>query len=144
MVYKKLHCIIALASEELGEASVERIPLPPSADLCYRAGRCRFVLPHQEYRRASAEIGTLTACPDSNFCLQQSCSSLALQVCKLAASLTRQDHKFITSLKQIFRSDEVTMCRTCSKLFTSSSFQTSRKKRERIRTPEISVTNLLP
>ncbi|GBM56948.1 hypothetical protein AVEN_82438-1 [Araneus ventricosus] len=55
------HCVIALASEEVGDASVEQIPLPPSADLCYRAGRGRFVLPHQEFRMASAETGTLTA-----------------------------------------------------------------------------------
>ncbi|GBL79373.1 hypothetical protein AVEN_92565-1 [Araneus ventricosus] len=61
MVYKKLHYIIVLASEEFGDASVERIPLPPSADLCYRARRGRFVLPYQEFRMASAETGTRTA-----------------------------------------------------------------------------------
>ncbi|GBN15597.1 hypothetical protein AVEN_24260-1 [Araneus ventricosus] len=38
--------------------------------------------------------------PNSNFSLQQSCSTLALHVCKLAASSVRQDRKFITSLNK--------------------------------------------
>ncbi|GBM96277.1 hypothetical protein AVEN_173044-1 [Araneus ventricosus] len=41
-----------------------------------------------------------TRVPDSKFNLQQSCNSLALQVCKLAASLTRQDRKFITNFQK--------------------------------------------
>ncbi|GBM61257.1 hypothetical protein AVEN_30559-1 [Araneus ventricosus] len=44
------------------------------------------------------------------------CSKLALQICKLAASLTRQDCKCETSLQQVNTSFEVTMGRTCSKL----------------------------
>ncbi|GBM73640.1 hypothetical protein AVEN_195933-1 [Araneus ventricosus] len=35
--------------------------------------------------------------PDSNFSLQQSCSNLALQICKLAANLTRQECKLEAS-----------------------------------------------
>ncbi|GBM49543.1 hypothetical protein AVEN_108779-1 [Araneus ventricosus] len=49
-----------------------------------------------------------SATPDSNFSLNQTCSKLALQICKLAASLTRQECKLETSLKQTCRSDEVT------------------------------------
>ncbi|GBM12568.1 hypothetical protein AVEN_235906-1 [Araneus ventricosus] len=44
------------------------------------------------------------------------CSRLALQICKLAASLTRQECKCETSLQQVNASFEVTMGRTCSKL----------------------------
>ncbi|GBM30655.1 hypothetical protein AVEN_203320-1 [Araneus ventricosus] len=38
--------------------------------------------------------------PDCNFSLQQTCSKLALQICKLAARLTRQVCKFETSLQK--------------------------------------------
>ncbi|GBO35581.1 hypothetical protein AVEN_52713-1 [Araneus ventricosus] len=51
------------------------------------------------------------------------CSKLALQICKLAARLTRQECKLERSLKQACRSDEVTTRRTCSKLATSNSLQ---------------------
>ncbi|GBL85411.1 hypothetical protein AVEN_34600-1 [Araneus ventricosus] len=44
------------------------------------------------------------------------CSKLALQICKLAASLTRQERKCETSLQQVNASFEVIMGRTCSKL----------------------------
>ncbi|GBN21260.1 hypothetical protein AVEN_33650-1 [Araneus ventricosus] len=44
-------------------------------------------------------------------------SKLALQICKLAASLTRQECKRETSFQQVNASFEVTMGqRTCSKL----------------------------
>ena len=54
--------------------------------------------------------------PDSNFNLQQICSSLALQVCKFAASSSWQVCKFITRLQQINASAQVTIPQTCSKL----------------------------
>ncbi|GBM32648.1 hypothetical protein AVEN_89644-1 [Araneus ventricosus] len=38
--------------------------------------------------------------PDSNFSLQQTCSKLALQICKLAARLIRQECKLETSLQK--------------------------------------------
>ncbi|GBM34994.1 hypothetical protein AVEN_2041-1 [Araneus ventricosus] len=44
------------------------------------------------------------------------CSRLAVQICKLAASLTRQECKCETGLQQVNGSFEVTMGRTCSKL----------------------------
>ncbi|GBN16154.1 hypothetical protein AVEN_8196-1, partial [Araneus ventricosus] len=47
------------ASGEFGDVLVERTPLPPSVDLCYPAERCRFVKPQQEFKMASAKIGTL-------------------------------------------------------------------------------------
>ncbi|GBN55930.1 hypothetical protein AVEN_169468-1 [Araneus ventricosus] len=46
------------------------------------------------------------------------CSSLALQICKLAAKLTRQECKCATSLQQVNASFEVTTRRTCCKLAT--------------------------
>ncbi|GBM94623.1 hypothetical protein AVEN_222243-1 [Araneus ventricosus] len=52
------------------------------------------------------------------------CSKLALQICKLAARLTRQECKLETSLKPACRSDEVTTRRTCNKHATSNSLQT--------------------
>ncbi|GBM84668.1 hypothetical protein AVEN_16205-1 [Araneus ventricosus] len=72
--------------------------------------------------------------PYSNFSLQQSCSSLAMQVCKLAESSVRQDRKFITRLQQVNANFEVTIRQTCSDLVVSSSLQTSSKKRVRMRT----------
>ncbi|GBM83530.1 hypothetical protein AVEN_119692-1 [Araneus ventricosus] len=66
--------------------------------------------------------------PYSNFSLQQSCSSLAMQVCKLAASSARQNRKFIPRLQQVNANFEVTIRQTCSELVASSSFQTSSKK----------------
>ncbi|GBL73138.1 hypothetical protein AVEN_159222-1 [Araneus ventricosus] len=79
-------------------------------------------------RRVSSVI------PYSNFSLQQSCSSLTMQVCKLAASSARQDRKFITRLSQVNANDEVTSRRTCIKLVASNSLQTIAKKRVRRRT----------
>ncbi|GBO35946.1 hypothetical protein AVEN_234004-1 [Araneus ventricosus] len=64
------------------------------------------------------------------------CSSFAVHVCELTGSLTRQDRKFITSLKQVITSFEVTIRQTCCKLVASSSLQTSYKKRIRIRTKD--------
>ncbi|GBL82428.1 hypothetical protein AVEN_252567-1 [Araneus ventricosus] len=53
--------------------------------------------------------------PDSNFSLQQICSRLPLQICKLTANLSRQECKCETSLQQVNASFEVNMGRTCSK-----------------------------
>ncbi|GBN08495.1 hypothetical protein AVEN_176643-1 [Araneus ventricosus] len=53
--------------------------------------------------------------PDSNFSLQQICSRLALQICKVTANLSRQECKCEISLQQVNTSFEVTMGRTCSK-----------------------------
>ncbi|GBO28040.1 hypothetical protein AVEN_216302-1 [Araneus ventricosus] len=53
--------------------------------------------------------------PDSNFSLQQICSRLVLQICKLTANLSRQECKCETSLQQVNASFEVTTGRTCSK-----------------------------
>ncbi|GBN44777.1 hypothetical protein AVEN_161987-1 [Araneus ventricosus] len=41
---------------------------------------------------------------------------VAFLLCKLAASLIRQESMFIKSLQQVIANDEVTMRRTCSKL----------------------------
>ncbi|GBN18713.1 hypothetical protein AVEN_156564-1 [Araneus ventricosus] len=38
--------------------------------------------------------------PDSNFSSQQTCSKLALKICKLAARLTRKECKLETSLQK--------------------------------------------
>ncbi|GBN51878.1 hypothetical protein AVEN_80680-1 [Araneus ventricosus] len=65
----------------------------------------------------SAQSTKISAHPDSNFSLQQSCSNLALQIC----------HDKSGSLKQACRSDEVTTRRTCSKFVTSNSLQTIAK-----------------
>ncbi|GBM51247.1 hypothetical protein AVEN_73857-1 [Araneus ventricosus] len=61
-------------------------------------------------------VTTSATHPDSNFSLQQICSRLALQVCKLSANLSRQVCKCETSLQQVNASLEVTIGRTCSKL----------------------------
>ncbi|GBM84258.1 hypothetical protein AVEN_102010-1 [Araneus ventricosus] len=76
--------------------------------------------------------------PYSNFSLQQSCSSLAMQICKLAKNSARQDRKFITRLQQVNANFEVTIRQTRSELVVSNSLQTSSKKRVRIRTLESS------
>ncbi|GBO17452.1 hypothetical protein AVEN_99518-1 [Araneus ventricosus] len=54
------------------------------------------------------------AFPDSNFSLQQICSRLALQICKLSSNWSRQVCKCETSLQQVNASLEVTIGRTCS------------------------------
>ncbi|GBN97389.1 hypothetical protein AVEN_227971-1 [Araneus ventricosus] len=61
--------------------------------------------------------------PDGNFSLQQGCSNLTLHVCKLVASLARQDCKFTTSLQN----RRSTTRRIYSKLVASSSWQTIAK-----------------
>ncbi|GBO31235.1 hypothetical protein AVEN_129773-1 [Araneus ventricosus] len=55
------------------------------------------------------------------------CSNLALQICMHAASLTWQECKLETTLKQVIANEEVTTRRTCSKLVASNSLQTIAK-----------------
>ncbi|GBN67882.1 hypothetical protein AVEN_236530-1 [Araneus ventricosus] len=74
------------------------------------------------------ELSASSHYPDSNFSLQQNCSKLALQICKLAARMTRQECKCETSLLQVNASFEVTTRRTCSKPATSNSLQTQQKQ----------------
>ncbi|GBN33021.1 hypothetical protein AVEN_101093-1 [Araneus ventricosus] len=50
-----------------------------------------------EMKRAFATGGSF---PDSNFNFHQTCSKLALQICKLAARLARQECKLETSLQK--------------------------------------------
>ncbi|GBN11838.1 hypothetical protein AVEN_181396-1 [Araneus ventricosus] len=54
--------------------------------------------------------------PDSNSSLQQICSRLPLQICKLSVNLSQQVYKCETSLQQVNARLEVTIGRTCRKL----------------------------
>ncbi|GBN21921.1 hypothetical protein AVEN_42431-1 [Araneus ventricosus] len=63
-----------------------------------------------------------SALPDSNFGLQQSCSNLALQICKLAASLTRQVCKLETSERKRDSHQASNLSQVCGvKLFVNYS-----------------------
>ncbi|GBN64961.1 hypothetical protein AVEN_169228-1 [Araneus ventricosus] len=75
--------------------------------------------------------------PDSNFGLQQSCSNLALQICKLAARLTRQECKLETSLQHVNASFEVNTLQICHKLFTAKYSRNRVRTQLRIRNSDL-------
>ncbi|GBO27070.1 hypothetical protein AVEN_90887-1 [Araneus ventricosus] len=65
------------------------------------------------------------------------CSKVAaVLLCKCAASLTRQDRKFITSFKQVFRSDDVTCVEVAANMSRQVHCKRVEKKRVRIRTSD--------
>ncbi|GBL90620.1 hypothetical protein AVEN_219295-1 [Araneus ventricosus] len=76
--------------------------------------------------------------PDSNFNLQQSCSNLALQICKLATNLTRQECKLETSYCKRVSHHKSNLPQACCVKLIANYSKNKVRSQPRIRTRDVS------